>query len=277
MTAKFCTKCGAELSEDQKFCTKCGTAKSQIGNLQNDVLPQQDTIAAPNTTSSNKNIRKVIIGAAIAVAVILIVALITALALNSSNDSQDQQSNNAASNEQSTSSSSSASSSTDEEADNKEKDLFESSHGYSSELDLYNRLVEAYDKLSEYNEDIKEAAINFNNTYASSNYSIRLENSSDAKELLYDIQDDRTALYSLLVSKSSINSQSYEYLLQCYFDCEMRISVIAEAWELDLGFSDPENYRDYILSPIARDNENGTNKYLTDFNATFPLAFPIMP
>ena len=62
-----------------------------------------------------------------------------------------------------------------------------------------------------------------------------------------------------------------------YDDLDHRIDAICDAWEISLKYSKPEDHKDEIVAPLARDNEPGTssNKYRLDFEDRYPGAKPV--
>ena len=74
-----------------------------------------------------------------------------------------------------------------------------------------------------------------------------------------------------------MNEVSYANLVRCYEDCIKRISVIVEAWDISLSFSDPASHKDEILAPIMRDADGGSNRYYEDFRELYPYAKPVKP
>lgn len=142
---------------------------------------------------------------------------------------------------------------------------------------IYNRLSTFYDRLGSYDNEIANAATVFNNTYTTKSMSKRDEARDDAYDILNDITDEMSDLQSLSVPSSSEYYDSYNDISTCYYDCYMRISVIVDAWDISLRYSNPADHTDEITAPIARDNVNGKNRYLTEFDSLYESARPASP
>lgn len=146
-----------------------------------------------------------------------------------------------------------------------------------AEVAIYDKLLVLYDDLGVFDERISAAAQQFNENYLSPDYEARSRYAAEAEALLDDIYSSYGDLYGTTISPQSPNAAAYEALDTCYEDCVQRISVISEAWNISLSYSDPSAYRDEILAPIVRDNVDGSNFYYTEFQETYPLAEPVAP
>lgn len=146
-----------------------------------------------------------------------------------------------------------------------------------AEKALYDKLIGYYENLSAFDSDISKAAENFNNNFKKESYSTRRDYAEKADRLLSRIQAAQDELSRLSVPSSSINDNSYEALLTCYYDCANRIAVICEAWSISLLYDYPDLWEEEILAPIARDNNGSTNRYYAEFKDTYPSAKPVKP
>lgn len=147
----------------------------------------------------------------------------------------------------------------------------------SQDRAIYNKLNTYYDHLGSYSSDISAAADDFNSNYLTKSYSKRSDCYDDASRLMQEISRDYDALQEVSVTSTSEYYASYNDMLTCYYDCLMRIEVICEAWENSLSYSDPTGHADEICAPLSRDRENGTNKYLAEFEELYPDAKPAEP
>lgn len=147
----------------------------------------------------------------------------------------------------------------------------------SQDRAIYNKLSTYYDHLGSYDSDISAAADDFNANYLKKSYSKRSDCYDDASRLMQEITRDYDALQGVAITSSSEYYASYNDMLTCYYDCLMRVEVICEAWENSLSYSDPSDYSDEICAPLSRDRENGTNKYLAEFEELYPDAKPAEP
>ena len=147
----------------------------------------------------------------------------------------------------------------------------------SDELALYQTLSDYYDALSSYNQAIGQAAEDFNTYYLNKDMQIRSRYSGDVDTVLQELESDYNALLEVQVSSDSQYVESHRNLLTCYSDCVQRLSVISQSWHNSLAYTDPTGYSDEITAPIAADRVNGSNKYLTEFENTYPKAKPPEP
>lgn len=146
-----------------------------------------------------------------------------------------------------------------------------------SEQNLYRRLSEYYDLLEDLDSQVRACAQAFNGSYLEEDRTTRqnladvAERTEDTIEQYYDIVED------LDVPMSSKNYSSWKDIIALYDDLDHRIDAICDAWEISLKYSKPEDHKDEIVAPLARDNESGTssNKYRLDFEDRYPGAKPV--
>ena len=146
-----------------------------------------------------------------------------------------------------------------------------------SEQNLYRRLSEYYDLLEDLDSQVRACAQAFNGSYLEEDRTARqnladvAERTEDTLEQYYDIVED------LDVPMSSKNYSSWKDIIALYDDLDHRIDAICDAWEISLKYSKPEDHKDEIVAPLARDNESGTssNKYRLDFEDRYPGAKPV--
>ncbi|MBN2943797.1 MAG: zinc ribbon domain-containing protein [Collinsella sp.] len=146
-----------------------------------------------------------------------------------------------------------------------------------SEQNLYRRLSEYYDLLEDLDSQVRACAQAFNGSYLEEDRTARqnladvAERTEDTIEQYYDIVED------LDVPMSSKNYSSWKDIIALYDDLDHRIDAICDAWEISLKYSKPEDHKDEIVAPLARDNEPGTSssKYRLDFEDRYPGAKPV--
>ena len=146
-----------------------------------------------------------------------------------------------------------------------------------SEQNLYRRLSEYYDLLEDLDSQVRACAQTFNGSYLEEDRTTRqnladvAERTEDTIEQYYDIVED------LDVPTSSKNYSSWKDIIALYDDLDHRIDAICDAWEISLKYAKPEDHKDEIVAPLARDNEPGTssNKYRLDFEDRYPGAKPV--
>ena len=146
-----------------------------------------------------------------------------------------------------------------------------------SEQNLYRRLSEYYDLLEDLDSQVRACAQAFNGSYLEEDRTTRqnladvAERTEDTIEQYYDIVED------LDVPMSSKNYSSWKDIVALYDDLDNRIDAICDAWEISLKYSKPADHKDEIVTPLAHDNEPGTNsnKYRQDFEDRYPGAKPV--
>lgn len=313
---KFCTSCGSSLEPGQKFCTACGapvsdesalaqgdrSAGSSVGEVPSPlnrpgntapmpVVPSaasagDDTQVLPNYDARNRRYRqdpsghllsesssassnkKILIGV-IAVLAVLVCILVGVLFGVVSGNRQDAVSSDRSSDQPAATDGPVANSSTSS-SDSKQK-------ASSTDAELYETLSGFYNRLATYDNQIASEAKDFNANFLSKSLSTRTSSSNSASKLRKDIEDDYLDLQSLTVPSDSSYASCYSSLMTCYYDCLQRISVITEAWEISLSYSDPTGHEDEICEPLSRDKVGDSNKYYTEFKQTYPSAKPVSP
>ncbi|WP_251178693.1 zinc ribbon domain-containing protein [Adlercreutzia agrestimuris] len=147
------------------------------------------------------------------------------------------------------------------------------------ELEFYSELTSYYDDLSFMNQKIKDAMNDYDDVVFNPSIDKRYECYSDAFDLYEDVYESYEAVMKLDVPAGSINSESYEKICICYYDCVQRISVIVESLELSIDSEDPQHDKDAITAPIEKDNEpdSDKNKYLVEYEELYPGAAPVNP
>lgn len=146
-----------------------------------------------------------------------------------------------------------------------------------SEQNLYRRLSEYYDLLEDLDSQVRACAQAFNGSYLEEDRTARqnladvAERTEDTIEQYYDIVED------LDVPMSSKNYSSWKDIVALYDDLDNRIDAICDAWEISLKYAKPADHKDEIVTPLAHDNEPGTNsnKYRQDFENRYPGAKPV--
>ena len=146
-----------------------------------------------------------------------------------------------------------------------------------SEQNLYRRLSEYYDLLEDLDSQVRACAETFNGSYLEEDRTTRqnladvAERTEDTIEQYYDIVED------LDVPMSSKNYSSWKDIVALYDDLDNRIDAICDAWEISLKYAKPADHKDEIVTPLAHDNEPGTNsnKYRQDFENRYPGAKPV--
>lgn len=205
----------------------------------------------------------VIIGLAVVIIALLIIFLAVPAVTNQGNsDPKSQPSEQTQSNSSNGSGSSSSTPKVTTSARDKE---------------IYNKLIVFYNKLDAYDSQISSAATTFNNNYLKKDLSTRSDCAGDAYDLFYNVSTEYSNLYNLDVPTASEYYDSYNKLLTCYYDCEMRISIICDAWDISLTYTDPTGHEKEICKPLEDTRVNDNNKYYTEYKQVYPTAKPAAP
>lgn len=141
-----------------------------------------------------------------------------------------------------------------------------------TENNYYNHLLDTYQGISTLDSKVSDAATEFNDLYASSDYAARTAAAVRAEQTAKDIQDEVDALAELRVNSSSVYYRDAQNLSMLLEYLQHRIAAINSAWEVDLKYSDPAGYEQEITEPISRDKVDGKNRYKTEFDKLYPQA-----
>lgn len=60
----------------------------------------------------------------------------------------------------------------------------------------------------------------------------------------------------------------------CYRCLTGALGSIIDAWDINLSFTDPTDHESEFMAPIIKDQVNGENKYITEFNANYASGCP---
>ncbi len=159
----------------------------------------------------------------------------------------------------------------------KKADTEKKSASTAAERDVYNKLNSYYGKLSSYDESVRSCATTFNQDYIKDSYSIRNSDKTQAENLRDEIESMYDEVNGMTVDASSKNYNSWKDIITLYDDLFNRIDVICDAWDVSCDYSSPEDHKDEIVAPLARDNISGTNdnKYRVDYEQRYDGAKPV--
>lgn len=311
---RFCTHCGKLLKDDERFCTSCGTPVTDDGQAsqsQEDAradvtvqsahqpapapqpeagatqqwatpagsAPQQPIpTAAPQAgaPAAPKNNNALFIGI-IAVLVVVIIALVAFFMIGPFNKNADDSKGTTIEKVKIDHDDDDVSVKGDPNKLDDDDDDDAHDAATISEQNVYDQLSSYYSRLSDLDQQVRDCATTFNTYYLKDDRSSR-QSASDAAEALEDqIGDLKDEVEDLDVPIDSQNYGSWKDIITLYDDLENRIDVICDAWEISLEYSSPANHKDEIVTPLARDNEPGTNsnKYRQDFEDRYPGAKPV--
>ena len=142
-----------------------------------------------------------------------------------------------------------------------------------SDDEVFAALDGAYDRLTGYNERIGDCVSDFNNLFLVRPWTIALRQKR-ADTLLSDLEQELTDLEDLRIEASSPYADDAAGVIELY-GCQMgRVQSLVDAWEVDVKYDVPSQHEDEILEVLARNNEGGTNKYLTRYDELYPSAQP---
>ena len=161
--------------------------------------------------------------------------------------------------------------------DGKKADTEKKSASTAAERDTYNKLDSYYGKLSSYDQSVRDCATTFNQDYIKDSYSIRNSDKTQAENLRDEIESMYDEVNGMTVDTSSKNYNSWKDIITLYDDLFNRIDVICDAWDVSCDYSSPEDHKDEIVAPLARDNISGTNdnKYRVDYEQRYDGAKPV--
>ena len=147
----------------------------------------------------------------------------------------------------------------------------------TDETVIYETLSSAYDELSSIDSQIGDIVDDFNGAYLDDDYSVRSERAATADELLESIQSARADVEALNVSEDSVNYDAWVDICQLYYDSEMRVQTLCDAWDVSLSYDDPSSHSSEITEPIVAAQSGGTSVYLTEFDELYPTVTLIDP
>lgn len=308
----FCGECGAPLKEGQKYCAVCGRrvepleTNPQQGNPINQAptVPQPIVLPTANQTPPHayqptepratsyeyaftqptdempaiqkqhvfrqpeqkdqlekKPTKSIIVG--IVVGLLVIAALVLGFLAFNPFKSQDN-----------------SSQPTQEDTNHLEETTKQESTTTSavpSEEKIYQNLLNYYQDLAGFDQEISTAADNFNSNYLKEDMVTRNRYATSALELQSKLKEAQQSLTQYAVPSSSINYHHYTDMLACYEACLNRINVICEAWDNSLSYDDPEGHEEEILAPLRSNNGAGSSNYLQQFDELYPNAQPARP
>ena len=143
-----------------------------------------------------------------------------------------------------------------------------------SDDEVFAALDGAYDRLTGYNDRIGDCVSDFNNLYLARSMDDRTAAKKRADTLLSDLEQELSDLEDLRIEASSPYADDAAGVIELY-GCQMgRVQSLVDAWEVDVKYDVPSQHEDEILEVLARNNEGGTNKYLTRYDELYPSAQP---
>lgn len=135
-------------------------------------------------------------------------------------------------------------------------------------------LDEAYGRLTDYNERIGDCVNDFNNLFLARSMDDRTAAKKRADGLLADLEEELSALEDLRIEASSPYADDAAAVIELY-GCQLgRVQSLADAWAVDVKYDVPSQHKDEILEELSKNNEGGTNKYLTRYDELYPTAKP---
>ena len=165
----------------------------------------------------------------------------------------------------------------DEDTDT-DTDTADATSATLTDAEAYSALAAAYDALSGYNSQISDVATDFNSYYAATSYDTRSTYAAEAESVLAAVTAAYEDALSLAISESSSYYSTWEDICSLYYYLQQRIAVMCEAWEVSLSYDDPSGHQDEILAPIvAARGDDGSNRYLSAYNALYASAEPEAP
>lgn len=140
--------------------------------------------------------------------------------------------------------------------------------------EIFAALDGAYGRLSGYNERIGDCVNDFNNLFLARSMDDRTAAKKRADTLLTDLEQELADLEDLRIEASSPYADDAAGVIELY-GCQVgRVQSLADAWGASVKYDVPSQHEDEILEVLARNNEGGTNKYLTRYDELYPTAKP---
>ncbi len=296
---KFCTNCGAPIQteSDTPNATIVQPRPARLASATQAPLTGQTTVA-PNpvatpthgTVSDSNALKRSSKGkVAVIVLVILLAVVSGGFAIYTlviapqgagTGDVQEQESERPAGDDEAAETGTGSSSSQDE-ADEKtqggvdtksEADAKAEADAKTADEAFKQALVGYYNSLPDYDARIKDVASSFNYSYLSSDMQTRQNSASACSSLMAEVSAQLAELSNMKVPKDSAYEKQYNQILRCYQDHYARLSVMNDAWQIDLTYADPSAHKEEILRPISDANISGTNKNsaLADYENVYP-------
>lgn len=137
---------------------------------------------------------------------------------------------------------------------------------------FHDSLASYYGGLSGYDTRIRDAATDFNASFLSKDMGLRRSLAKSCSGLKVELQGKVDSLGKMTAPEGSSWTTQLALLRRCYQDHLNRITVIDSAWQIDLGYADPEEHQSEILGPISAGNLEGSSKSaaLDDYEKAYP-------
>lgn len=143
-----------------------------------------------------------------------------------------------------------------------------------TEDEIFASLSAAYDKLEGYSDRIVACVDEYNTYFLDKSMDARLAAKKTADAVKADLEADLEGLQAMDVPATSAYAADAANVAEMY-ECQIgRISALTDSWALDVTFDVPSEHKDEILAELAKDNEGGTNKYLTRFDEIYYSGEP---
>ncbi|MEG0070330.1 MAG: zinc ribbon domain-containing protein [Raoultibacter sp.] len=143
---------------------------------------------------------------------------------------------------------------------------------------IYSEINIAYANVADYNSQIDEIVTDFNSLYLASSMPTRQEAANRCTKLMAKITtaqaDLARALAAAGCTKDSLYFSEAQQVDSLFTLLNGRVGTIGEAWKIDLTYENPSAHESEILAPIAKADEAGRSKYLSEFEKTYPAAKP---
>lgn len=144
--------------------------------------------------------------------------------------------------------------------------------------DLLSELIESYSNLKSYRSEVDNAVDNLEGYYQVSKTATRQGYADSCKELQASLTKERAALkenaQKAKVSADAALNTKYQNIDALYGYLLDRLDVIAQCWEVSLGYDSPKSHSSEILAPLKSDLKNGNSISEAAFDELYPKADP---
>ncbi len=93
------------------------------------------------------------------------------------------------------------------------------------------------------------------------------------------LADDLIEWYKYIINSGIPDNSKYcsarNAQAECYRSLDWALLSIANMWDINLTFQDPEGHEDEFMKPIVDDEVDGVNKYISQFNQYYPSGCPV--
>ncbi len=144
-----------------------------------------------------------------------------------------------------------------------------------TDVSAFDSLMAAYNKLSGFDQRIRDCAATYDTAYNTSNRTTRTAKAAVCDALKAEIQTSIDEVESLGIGTASAIYDDYQNVSRLQNDLLQRVSVLCEGFRISLQYDNPSSHTSEITAPVLADNDSsGVNKYKKDFDETYASSKP---